>query len=435
MARVKLMNWFEKKIRYFVIIACLGAVIFFIPSSTPLQDEVPPTISNASLFPDPVEAGEPVNIICDVQDNVAVHSVKVFLTFPNGTTMQNDMTLSPPSLYYYTGILYLPGTYNYNIWANDTSDNTHVTVTDFFQVSDTQPPLVDVIYPNGGEFINGTLPIQWAVNDVADPDLDGHITLEYSADGGATYVLIDSNLDNTGYYDFDSTLYPDGSLYLIAVGATDDANNTGVDASDNVFTIDNTPPITNISLDGTPGRNGWYLDEVLVALVPEDVTSGISFTMYRMNDGNWTAYTDPILVDTEGNHSFEYYSLDTAGNREPVKTSYVKIDWSPPEVTIVQPLDNYLYLFDREIVQLPIENPFVIGDITIKVAVANETSGVNWMQFQIDFSLEDNVTEEPWEWLWEETSLISRRYVLYVGVFDMAGNDIGEAQLYVWKWL
>ena len=435
MAMVKLTNWLDKKIRSALVATCMITVILFIPSGTPHQDETPPTISNVSFFPDPAEAGAPVNIICTVTDNVAVHSVKVFIVHPNGTSMQHDMALVPPSLYYYTGIISLPGTYNFNIWGNDTSGNSQQTVTHSIQVSDTQPPLVSVAYPNGGEFLNGTHLIEWTAYDVADPGLDGDITLEYSMDGGTTYDMIDSNLLNTGSYIFDTIMYPDGSLYLIAVNATDEANNTGRDVSDAVFTIDNTPPVTNISLDGTLGRNGWYLDEVLIALLAEDGTSGVSATWYRMNGGNWTLYTVPILVASERNHSFEYYSTDNAGNQETMKTAYVKIDWSPPEISIARPLENYLYLLDREIVPLPIDTPFIIGDITIQVEVTNETSGINWMQFQIDYSLEGNVTDEPWQWEWQEPVLISRKYLLYVGAFDMAGNDIGEAQMFLRKWL
>ena len=101
---------------------------------------------------------------------------------------------------------------------------------------DNIPPTVEVIYPNGGEVINGTtIQIQWEAKDDKDPDLI--VDIYYSNDSGNTWNLIVPNVSNTGEYIWNISRLPDGCGYMIKVVARDNAGNTGNDTSDGTFCI------------------------------------------------------------------------------------------------------------------------------------------------------------------------------------------------------
>lgn len=101
---------------------------------------------------------------------------------------------------------------------------------------DNIPPTVEVIYPNGGEVINGsTILIQWEAKDDKDPNL--MIDIYYSNDSGNTWNLIVPNISNSGEYLWNVSRLPDGCGYMVKVVARDNAGNTGNDTSDGTFCI------------------------------------------------------------------------------------------------------------------------------------------------------------------------------------------------------
>ncbi len=102
-------------------------------------------------------------------------------------------------------------------------------------LSDITPPNVQVIYPNGGESLNGTITVTWSASDDFDDNLD--IDIEYSNDNGDTWHIVTTNQDNDGSYDWDLSALQEGSEYLIRITATDNAGLSNNDTSDNTFTI------------------------------------------------------------------------------------------------------------------------------------------------------------------------------------------------------
>jgi len=244
MAKKYILKSYPKLYSLLVIASLLCGFIFCVPGGTPQQDVTPPEITQVLYFPDPPEAAEPLNIMCNVTDDTAVHTVLIIITTPEQTLIEEKMSHLSPSFYYYMNTFSLPGTYTYYIRANDTLGNIQTTTTYSFTVLDTMPPLVNLLYPAGGENIHGRINITWTAMDKSDPNLDGDIDLSYSNNGGASYTVISSGEDNDGTYDFDTSLLPDGTFYRIQVNATDSSDNIGTDSSMSNFTIDNTPPQT-----------------------------------------------------------------------------------------------------------------------------------------------------------------------------------------------
>jgi len=102
------------------------------------------------------------------------------------------------------------------------------------------------------------------------------------------------------------------------------------------ITLVTTPPNTTVSLFGTIGDNGWYISDVQIEFQVNS-TALLNETWYRLDNGNWTKYDQPINITTEGQTSIEFYSTDKAGNVEEVKNLTVKVDKTPPMITVTSP--------------------------------------------------------------------------------------------------
>ncbi len=103
------------------------------------------------------------------------------------------------------------------------------------KLSDITPPSVHVSYPNGGESINGTITIAWTASDDFDTDLS--IDIRYSNNSGASWNMISPNEENDGSYEWDTSMLPEGSNYMVRISATDNAGHTSNDTSDGTFSI------------------------------------------------------------------------------------------------------------------------------------------------------------------------------------------------------
>ena len=103
--------------------------------------------------------------------------------------------------------------------------------------SDTMPPVVTVIAPNGGETLtaNTATTIQWTADD-GDGSGVAAIELYLSLDNGATFSLIAISVSNTGSFTWFPPNRPSTGA-ILRVEATDNAFNTSFDESDAVFEI------------------------------------------------------------------------------------------------------------------------------------------------------------------------------------------------------
>ena len=101
------------------------------------------------------------------------------------------------------------------------------------------PPIVKVIYPNGGEVL-GSLVTHTITWEALDPDGDKlTYALMYSADAGATWQPLALDLTENKYkWTIDEL--PTGSNYSVRVIASDGVN-VGMDDSDSTFTISAIP--------------------------------------------------------------------------------------------------------------------------------------------------------------------------------------------------
>jgi hypothetical protein len=95
---------------------------------------------------------------------------------------------------------------------------------------------------------------------------------------------------------------------------------------------DVTPPVTTATLEGEQSGD-VYISDVTVTLTATDTGSGVDYTMYKIDAGDWTLYTQPFIVSGNGEHTVAFYSVDLAGNIETEKSVTFTIEYAL-EVTI-----------------------------------------------------------------------------------------------------
>ncbi|HEC76233.1 MAG TPA: hypothetical protein ENI33_03095, partial [Thermoplasmatales archaeon] len=298
-----------------------------------ITDLSPPEINNIDSNPLIQDIGKYVNISCIVTDNVEVEDVFLNISYPDGSYSNFSIKQNHTGDTYYCSKSYnIMGTYEFFIYAVDTSGNSNVSDVYQFEITDLSPPDVDVIYPTGNESLRNGVLIQWNATDNSNTIL---ITIKYSPNNGATWHKIVENTENDGEYMWNTSGLEDGKNYLIEISAIDTAGNIGKGYS-NKFTVDNTKP----------------------------------------------------------------------------------------SIEITKPVIGKLYMFDREILPIIGSKAVIIGKITIEVEANDATSGMEKVEFYIDGKYNAEDTSSPYRWVWDERSF--GKHTIKVIAYDKAGNKINK---------
>ena len=205
----------------------------------------------------------------------------------------------------------------------------------------------------------------------ATDNLSGVESTWYKIDAGhwtfyTTPFTVSSNGEHTvQYYSFD------------VAGNIENTNSV-------YFQIDTNPPATEHEFDGVTGEDGWFVSNVTVTLTAEDQMSlarttaldegsGVNYTMYKLNEGTWTTYTESFVVTEDGEYTLYYYSVDLAGNTEPTNEVEFKIehDVLPPET---------IHDFDGVIG----DNDWYVSDVIVTLFAEDDSAGVAYTMYKLD---------------------------------------------------
>lgn len=95
------------------------------------------------------------------------------------------------------------------------------------------------------------------------------------------------------------------------------------------------PQVTATSNPTSPNRaTGWFTQApVTVTLAAQDDRAGATTIEYALGSGGMAAYSAPIAIVDDGEHSLNYQATDAAGNVSAVQTLRAKIDTVAPATT------------------------------------------------------------------------------------------------------
>ena len=206
-------------------------------------------------------------------------------------------------------------------------------------------------------------------------------------------------------YDLPFTVVEEGA-HLIAFRSTDAIGNMEQLRSQQI-TVDATPPITTLSIDGqkiNPEDTCFIRGPATITLHGSDTLSGLKRTEYRVDGKKWEEYTSSFHLTGENLRTIEFRSLDRVGNEEDAKIVTVKHDAVPPVSTI------------------SLGKPHLVRDVSyisertgITIAATDAGSGVTATDYKIDSG--------PWRAYTPFTIGSPGKHTIEYRSRDRAGNE------------
>lgn len=115
-----------------------------------------------------------------------------------------------------------------------------------------------------------------------------------------------------------------------------------------VPSVDATPPVTSATGAGA----AWSNTDVSLTLSATDCGTGVREVHYTL-DSDPEVVTQgasaTVTITSEGIHSFSYFSVDNAGNAEPLNVLTIRVDKTAPVITLSSPADGAAYLINQNV--------------------------------------------------------------------------------------
>jgi hypothetical protein len=112
---------------------------------------------------------------------------------------------------------------------------------------------------------------------------------------------------------------------------------------------------------------------VTFTLAGSDATSGVAGRYYTVDGGAQQTYSGTVTVNTQGDHTVTYWSVDTAGNTETANTTHIKLDNVGPtnSLTLTNKTGSASFLSGSTIYY----RGAALGSFAIQNAVTDAASG------------------------------------------------------------
>jgi len=242
------------------------------------------------------------------------------------------------------------------------------------------------------------------------------ISASYDDDGVISSCHWEFGDGNTSNGCITTHKYGKDGIYVINLTVYD--NDGASNKTNATIMVDTTPPLTEYNAS----CEGWCKSDVKVKLNATDNLSGINYTKYKIDDGDWKLYNKTIKITSEGEHKLYFYSVDKAGNVENVKNVSIKIDKTKPSVELTTPKQGYIYIANRQIMPTLFHRTIIIGRFNATAKASDIISGVAYVEFILNGQplWKDYVSPYNAELPRELPASFSN--VLKVVAYDNAGN-------------
>jgi len=196
-------------------------------------------------------------------------------------------------------------------FSEDNRGTVELTKSETIRVDGTPPTTTSLVgdpqYTEGPTYVTSVTPIQLTATDGGVTPV-GVGTMEYRLNGA--------------WQDYAGPFFLSGA---------DGPRSIGYRSTDRLGNEESIRSVT-LTLDNTPAETSLILvdetSQMTLTLSPSDAGAGIRFTEYRLDDGPWQEYADPIVL-TAGEHTVWYRSTDHVNNAEAERFLRVTIDSGP----------------------------------------------------------------------------------------------------------
>lgn len=292
-----------------------------------------------------------------------------------------------------TLIVNTDGNHLIEYYSMDTATNSEIQKS-FYCAIDAETPTIDLIINNDvyNSYDYDSQDFNVIFNQVSFGSSGIKDALYRLNSGSWISLFTDDNID------FYVPITIDGNNQL-DYNFVDNANNS---LSETTYALlDTVAPVTNYSGCGT----GWNNEDKTITFYCTDATSGCSNNYNRLDSDSWVD-SNTLLIDTDGNHLVEYYSIDNTANIESEKSFYCAIDTNAAVIDLSATISIY-----RATINLTSNE-----DVSCRISDNN-----------IDFDSMDASTEKTgtsMSWIYD--SLANNDYNYYVVCKDIANNLTSE---------
>jgi pimeloyl-ACP methyl ester carboxylesterase len=201
----------------------------------------------------------------------------------------------------------------------------------------------------------------------------------------------------------------------------DGSDNQYIDFSSNLtgdVIYDEIPPKTDFQIYGILGDNGWFKSDVNVTLIPqyESMGSGVLKTEYSLDNGQTiNLYTKPFEISAEKINKLKFRSVDNAGNEEDVKEAEIKIDKTPPQITL-EANPKILWPANNKMIDVKITGrSFDINPVITQIVVSDEYQKIEPLIADFGQTIKLQASRNG-------NDLNGRKYTIKAISEDLAGN-------------
>jgi parallel beta-helix repeat protein len=370
----------------------------------PLPDNEPPTIDTVSAIPNPQEANGFVNVSAAVGDNKQLGGAWINITNPIGGPEGNfSMDYDILADKYYRNRSYgMLGTYQFTIWASDTSSNWNSSSGSFLIIDTTLPMINDVTEDPDPQEIGGFVNVSANITDnlkVYDAWIDiggvGNFSMAYDA--------------LSGRYNHNDS-YASTGTYPYVIWANDTSNNWN--STSGSFVIqDSSLPQAVAAIASPYWKNQPTFNVLWTAsdnLGLSNVTLHYRYSPNNSSWGSWNeySYNDSIsgisasgsfqfIASSDGYYEFFANASDNDGNWEPDSTSaeaIAAVDTIPPTSSLDPILPYWRSALPLSLGATATDALSGIMDVTLWFRYSsNNASWGSWSIFGTD-------TNQPWSW-------------------------------------
>jgi hypothetical protein len=405
--------------------------------------------------------------VFDIDDNLDADGVNFYYSSDNinwiyiGNSNTPDLLSGPNRYTVIWNTLIVPdGRYWLNVSANDTTNLTGWDLSDepfFIHNTQLNKPILEVIYPNGGEFLSGNVTLEVGAGDLED-NIDVNGVRFYYSQNKVNWTLISSVSTPASLIEIRQMLLPyelawdttsvDDGVYWLKAEATDTHNLTGEDISDGPFVIhnndQNTPIVSVVYPNGGEEVNGTIMLQTTCFDLEDNLdTNGVTF-YYSSDDKNtWTVIGNQINGEPLSTSPFEIlYQLSWDTTSVPDGFYWLKTSASDLTNLTGQDVSDDYFIVHNDLnnapklkLIYPTENDVVSSTIEIQVEVTDMENNIQEVQF---YYSDDNQTwiligtaTEPdgdiYSMTWNSASVYDGVYYIRIIAVD---NDTNQGIVY-----
>jgi hypothetical protein len=216
-------------------------------------------------------------------------------------------------------------------------------------------PILTIVSPANNQTLSevpgfNTYTISGQVNDA---DVGDEITVKYQIDSNPAKIIATET--STGSpQSFNKTITIDSTIsegnHVLKVWAEDNKGGISSIESRN-FVVDKTPPAAPTFSENPIGQ---AVSKTVTINFPPDA----SIKEYKIDDGNWTTYTEPITLTK--NATIYARAIDIAGNQSDASHSVTSIGPPNPIVNVVGLSEDSVKVTDTQTYPEPVERQFSI---------------------------------------------------------------------------